>query len=180
MRRALKTLVLVCGLAAVGSAFYAMRPSSPARRSTDFAADDAARNQLERMEPPAASQDPPPVTQRVAASGPDAGNERAPRLPDENAIMTKLRLLGDDSPLESLALARHGNEYFPDGGSAPERHWIIARALVNLRRFHEARDEAKLMIERYPDDPRALDVKRHLLVHPLDQPSREEQQRKEP
>jgi hypothetical protein len=35
------------------------------------------------------------------------------------------------------------------------------------------------MVERYPDDPRALDVKRHLLVYPLGQPSREEQQRNE-
>ncbi len=91
--------------------------------------------------------------------------------------MAELQQLREDSPLESLALARHGNEYFPGGSDAPERHWIIVRSLVNLRRFEEARDEAKLMVERYPDDPRALDVKRHLLVYPLGQPSREEQQR---
>ncbi len=49
--------------------------------------------------------------------------------------MTKLRLLGEDSPLESLALARNGNEYFPGGANAPERHWIIVRALVKPAAF---------------------------------------------
>ena len=52
------------------------------------------------------------------------------------------------------------------------------QSLVNLRRFHEARDEARAMVRKYPDNQFALDAQRHLLVYPLDQPSREEMQQK--
>ena len=57
------------------------------------------------------------------------------RSADESsyAIMAKLRRIGADSPAESLALSRYGNEYFPDGPDAPERDWIIVKALVSLR-----------------------------------------------
>jgi hypothetical protein len=48
------------------------------------------------------------------------------------------------------------------------------RSLVELKRFHEARDAAKAMVERFPSDPLTLEVRRHLLVYPLDHPSREE------
>jgi hypothetical protein len=179
MRPALTTLLLLCGIAVVAGTLYVMRPASPARHSADSAARDPVGSAAKPIEAKAA-QRLPALTRRVTASSPHAANGSDTSIPDEEAIMTKLRLLGDDSPLESLALARHGNEYFPGGASAPERHWFIVRALVNLRRFHEARDEAKLMVERYPGDPRSLDVKRHLLVYPLDQPSREEQQRNQP
>jgi len=53
------------------------------------------------------------------------------------------------------------------------------QSLVNLRRFHEAREEAREMVRRYPDNPFALDAQRHLLVYPLDQPSREEMQQRD-
>lgn len=97
---------------------------------------------------------------------------------DEAALMAKLRHLGNEAPLESLNLAREGTSRFRDSPDAPERAWFLVRALENLGRFHEARDEAKLIVKKYPGDPWALDVKRHLLVYPLDQPSREEQQRR--
>jgi hypothetical protein len=135
------------------------------------------------MEQPTASEAPPARAPSVADAGldgPGARDSRDTIVPDEEAIMTKLRLLGEDSPLESLELARHGNEYFPSGAGAPKRHWIIVKSLENLLRFQEARDEAQSMVERYPADPLALDVKRHVLVYPLGQPSREDQQRNEP
>jgi len=135
------------------------------------------------MEQPTSSGALPPLAPLVAAAALDgrgAPDSPAPNMPDEEKIMAKLRLLGEDSPLESLALARQGNEYFPTGSGAPKRHWVIVRSLESLNRFHEAEDEAKSMVDRYPDDPLALDVRRHVLVYPLDQPSREEQQRNEP
>lgn len=182
MRRDPKTLALVLGFAIVASAFYVSRPWSPSHRRADSVA-GAPRSKPEPIEQPTASEAPTALSPRVTGAGFDgrgARDSRDSNMPDEEQIMATLRLLGADSPLESLALARHGNEYFPSGSGAPQRHFIIVRALENLQRFHEARDEAKSMVERYPDDPLALDVKRHVLVYPLDQPSREEQQRDEP
>jgi hypothetical protein len=135
------------------------------------------------MEQPTVSEAPPPLAPVVAAAGlagRGARDSPGPSIPDEEKIMARLHLLGEDSPLESLALARQGNEYFPSGSGAPKRHWIIVRSLENLHRFHEAEAEAKSMVDRYPDDPLTLDVRRHVLIYPLDQPSREEQQRNEP
>jgi hypothetical protein len=97
-----------------------------------------------------------------------------PRL-DEPALMARLRALGESAPLDSIALARQGNERFPESTDAPERAGRVAKSLVNLGRFHEARDEAQAMLDRYPGTPWTLDVERHLLVYPLDQPPREAQ-----
>ena len=93
--------------------------------------------------------------------------------------MAMLRDIGETAPEQSLDLARAGQRRFPDSHDAPERAFIIIRSLVNLRRFHEAQDEAREMVRKYPDNPLALDAQRHLLVYPLDQPSREEMQRRD-
>jgi hypothetical protein len=104
-------------------------------------------------------------------------NERAAL--SEPALMATLREIGGTAPVRSIELAREGQRRFPGSTDAPERAFIIVQSLVNLRRFHEARDEAREMVRKYPDDPRALDVQRHLLVYPLDQPSREEMQQRD-
>jgi hypothetical protein len=109
-----------------------------------------------------------------AGAAPAGRTARAPM--DEGALMAKLRQLGENAPLQSIELARDGNRRFPSSPEAPERAFILVKSLVNLRRFHEARDEAKVMAAKYPGSPLTEDVKRHLLVYPLDQPSREEQQ----
>jgi len=96
---------------------------------------------------------------------------------NEPSLMTELRDLADSDPELSVRLARAGNERFPDSDDTPERTWFLVKNLVNLRRFHEARAEARLMAERYPRTSWTDDVVRHLLVYPLDQPSREEKQR---
>jgi hypothetical protein len=43
----------------------------------------------------------------------------------------------------------------------------VVKSLVNLARFKEAQAEARIMLAKFPDDPRALDVQRHLLTNPL-------------
>jgi hypothetical protein len=90
--------------------------------------------------------------------------------------MAQLREIGGTAPERSIALAREGQRRFPDSADAPERAFIVVQSLVNLRRFHEAREEASAMVRKYPDNPFALDAQRHLLVYPLDQPSREQMQ----
>ena len=88
--------------------------------------------------------------------------------------MAELRRLADTDPERSLRLAHEGNARFMDSADAPERAWRVVKSLVNLGRFHEARDEAKLMVQRYPRTRWTLEVQRHLLVNPLDYPAREE------
>jgi hypothetical protein len=180
MRQKTLALGLVLGFAIVASAFYSRSPSN---RRADSVARAAPPSEPEPIAQPTASEAPPALAPLVAGAafdgrGPRDGQDTV--VPDEEAIMARLSRLGENSPLESLALARRGNEYFPSGSGAPKRHWIIVKSLESLRRFHEARDEATSMVERYPADPLALDVKRHVLVYPLDMPSREEQQRNEP
>ena len=85
----------------------------------------------------------------------------------------------ETAPQQSLDLAREAKRRFGRSPDAPERDWIIVKSLVNLRRFHEARDEARALVATHPGSEWAQDVRRHLLVYPLDQPSREEMQRRD-
>jgi len=89
----------------------------------------------------------------------------------EATIMQRLHAIGEADPAAALDLALEGNARFPASADAPERGWIICRSLVDLRRFSEAVAEARLVVERYPDTPWALDVERHLLVNPMSDPS---------
>ena len=87
------------------------------------------------------------------------------------------RDLLNSQPLRAIELARQANQRAPESPDAPERAWIIVKALAGLGRFHEARDAAADLASKYPDTSWAMDAKRHMLVQPLDLPSREEQQR---
>jgi hypothetical protein len=87
---------------------------------------------------------------------------------DEASLMVKLRALAGDDPPLTMRLAKEGNARFPDSPDAPERAWMIVKSLANLQRFKEARDEAKIMVKRYPGTSFAYDVERHLLSNPLE------------
>jgi len=132
-------------------------------------------------EPAEAPPVPPPVPPPVTAPPPGpvgAPRDERPAL-SEPALMVTLREIGGTAPARSIELARDGQRRFSGSADAPERAFIIVQSLVNLRRFHEARDEAREMVRKYPDNPFALDAQRHLLVYPLDQPSREEMQQRD-
>ena len=91
--------------------------------------------------------------------------------------METLRELLNSEPRRAIELARQANKRAPDSPDAAERAWIVVKALASLKRFHEARDEAATLAGKYPDSSWAMDAKRHMLVQPLDLPSREEQQK---
>lgn len=118
-----------------------------------------------------------PAPSRDASESPrsaQAPSEVAlPPAEDEATVLSSLRESFMQTPLEALELARKAERASPDSEHASERAWIIVRSLVNLGRFHEAREEAKLLVARDPESPFAIDVQRHLLVNPLDYPSRE-------
>jgi hypothetical protein len=82
--------------------------------------------------------------------------------------MVRLRQLEETDPPLSLRLAREGNARFPNGPDAPERAFIVVKSLVDMARFKEAQQEARKMLKAYPNDPRTLDVERHLLSNPLE------------
>jgi hypothetical protein len=89
-------------------------------------------------------------------------------LVNEAALMVRLRQLGETDPPLSLRLAREGNARFPNSPDAPERAFIVVKSLVDMARFKEAQGEARKMLKAYPNDPRTLDVERHLLSNPLE------------
>lgn len=124
---------------------------------------------------PQAQADSATTQASLVAPAPAAVAVPAPAL-DERSIMSALRALGPEDAERVLELARAGNAQFPNSPDAAERSWTIAKALTTLGRIHEARDEAKRTVDRYPGTTWAEDVERHLLVHPLDLPSREDQQ----
>jgi len=126
---------------------------------------------------------PPAATASALSDG--AARPPVPAVPpppsvSEPTVTATLRLMVETAPQQALDLARQARQRFGNASpDAPERAWIIVKSLVNLRRFHEARDEAQAMVDRYPDNDLTQDVRRHLLVYPLDQPSREEMQQRD-
>lgn len=164
MRATLPVTVALVGLVAV--IWYAQSKPSDAGVATHRESPGPAATVIDRVESPAEPQSPPsvepPDTVLVAAP--------PPALPDEGALMSTLRQLGDSSPQASLEMARAGNARFPDSPDAAERAWYVCKSLVNLENFYDARDEARLMVAKYPGTPWADDVRRHLLVNPLDLP----------
>jgi hypothetical protein len=113
-----------------------------------------------------------PATARPATAGP-----RMAAAGDDLVAMETLRELLNSEPRRAIELARQANKRAPDSPDAAERGWIIVKALASLKRFHEARDEAATLAGKFPDSSWAMDAKRHMLVQPLDLPSREEQQK---
>ncbi len=85
--------------------------------------------------------------------------------------MTRLRELGQSDPALALEIAREGNERFSGSADAPERYHTLIKALENLGRFDEAREEARRMVDTYPGTPWTEDVERHVLRHPGQHPS---------
>jgi TolA-binding protein len=84
--------------------------------------------------------------------------------------MSAIHELGAADPARALELAREGNRRFPNSADAAERTWTICKSLAALGRFSEAQQEARRMVQQYPDTTWASDVKRHLLTQPLEDP----------
>ena len=89
---------------------------------------------------------------------------------DEASLIARLHDLAASDPPLSLKLAREALARFPDSQNAPEFEWNVAKALANMDRYKEAEEEARRMLERYPDNPLSIDVEHHLLNHPPNPP----------
>ena len=177
MRIGPKVFALLVVVAAI--AYFLLRP--PFQAADDVPIDPRARP-AEVAAPPA----PDPTVAPAKEAGANAPAVAAPATPqpptpaaggDDVVAMETLRELLNSEPRRAIELARQANKRAPDSPDAAERAWIVVKGLASLKRFHEARDEAAALAGKYPDSSWAMDAKRHMLVQPLDLPSREEQQK---
>jgi hypothetical protein len=164
------TLVVAVGWG-VSFVWSGAKPPSVGRAAA-ATADEAMPAATKIPEATAVHVDPPNAVAEPTAT-PDDASPISPAPADvatghrsEGQIMAKLHVLAQTDPEASLELAREGNARFPDSPDAPERGWIVVKSLTNMRRFDEARDEAKIMVARYRGTSWATDVERHVLVHP--------------
>ena len=165
MRAVVKFIVLLGVASVLCFALWPTQRSAKTERKSALGA--VAQTALEREQPPAM---PRPAAAVVPASLAFAPIRTAPP-PNEEALMTTLRALGDSAPERSLELARAAEQRFPASPDAAERSWYVCKSLVNLERFYDAREEARRMVSEYPGTSWATDVARHLLVNPPDLPA---------
>jgi hypothetical protein len=107
-----------------------------------------------------------PSTEQVRAPQGLAAPSAEPDAPDEPSLMTTLRGLRGSDPERTLALARDGNQRFPNSPDVAERSWVIVKSLSDLGRHDEARAEGRILLERFRDTRWGEDVYRHLFVNP--------------
>lgn len=177
MRMGPKVLALVVVIAAI--AYLLLRAPL---QSADDAQTELPAGPVEIVVPPPPPGGPVAPAKESGVNAPAIAAPATAQPPpaaagDDLVAMETLRELLNSEPRRAIELARQANKRAPHSPDAAERAWIVVKALASLKRFHEARDEAAAMAGRYPDSSWAMDAKRHMLVQPLDLPSREEQQK---
>ena len=100
-----------------------------------------------------------------ASAKPDTG-----KVLDEPSLLTRLHDLAASDPPLSLKLASEAVARFPDSPNAPEFEWNVVKSLFNMERLEEAKEEARTMLWKYPDNYFTNDVEHHLLNHPPNPP----------
>jgi hypothetical protein len=116
---------------------------------------------------PAAKPLPPlPVALATGSRLPIATKPDVDKPLDETSLMTELHDLAASDPSLSLTVAKEALDHFPDSPNAPEFNWNLVKALFNMGRLEEARQEARVMVAKYPGNDFAGDVDHHLLNHP--------------
>jgi hypothetical protein len=109
---------------------------------------------------------PPDAAAKVAPLPRLPVDKHSKAYPTEAALMAKLHTLEETDPPLTVELAREGNVRYPNSPDAPERQWMVAKALTTMGLFDEARIEAEIAIERYPGTSWTNDLRRHVLSNP--------------
>ncbi len=118
-------------------------------------------------EPAPIAPKPVPTSSRVPASTElVALNRGAPELRDEASFA-----LGASRPRGSrsagvAAAGETGRRELPDSPNAPEFQWNVVKALFNMAHLDEAKNEARVMLWKYPSSSFTGDVIHHLLNPP--------------
>jgi hypothetical protein len=116
------------------------------------------RSQRQAEEPslPASPSEPaaaPMPAPRLALTPPsrDAGIADTNRaVPDEQALMERIRAVVQSNPPLAEALAREGRSRFPNGPEADERDSLLVDALINQQRIGAARSETYYYFDHHP------------------------------
>jgi hypothetical protein len=168
----LGALAVIALLAVIGVLALHNRRSSSRERHESVVTTPAAMNldAAPRTVPPMPAMPAPEnstkgVAHRRLPTGKDAGV-----LLTAAALLTNLHELVASDPSQSLRLAREALGRFPDSPDVPEFEWYAVRSLSNLARFDEARDEAHIMLRKFPETSWASDVQRHVLSNPPSPP----------
>jgi hypothetical protein len=164
----LGALAIVALLAVLGAfALHNKRPSSVERQEPVVATPSAMNLDVAPRTMPTLPARPAPdaSTKGVAHGRPPAGKD-AGVLQTEAALLAKLHDVAAADPALSLRLAKEALARFPDSPDAPEFEWYVVRSLSNLARFDEARNEAHVMLKKYPGTSWSSDVQRHVLSNP--------------
>ncbi len=118
-------------------------------------------------EPAPSATQPAPTLSLVRTSSDPVVVERDTReLLDEASLLSSLHELAAADPPQSLRLARRAVNRFPDSPHAPEFQWNVVKALFNMGRLDEAKNEARAMLGKYPNSSFTGDVIHHLLNPP--------------
>jgi len=165
-------------LVLVASIWLLSRHSTRAsRHSSEFGAVTRPVSLVESSSPvpsgdsePAAHDPAPIMANPLPMAAPvRVSNEPAPtkretsELLDEMSLLSNLHDLAAADPPRSLQLAREAVDRFPGSANAPEFEWNAVKALFNMGRLEEAKNEAQLMLRRYPQSSFTGDVIHHLL-----------------
>ncbi len=142
---------------------FASREKHPVAAPVETPDPIAAETPPAPSEPPANPPAVAPGPRVLVAKSPDPAR---PEPLDEASLMTKLHDLAASDPSLSLSLAKEALARFPDSPNAPEFNWNLVKALFNMGRLEEAREQARTMVAKYPGNDFAGDVDHHLLHHP--------------
>jgi hypothetical protein len=151
--RAPRGLAVAVAVAVVGTGVVALvgvfwRPEARQETGPGPAPPAAALAGPPRLDAAGAADAGAPV--HPAAARPKLGSEQIAQL-NEAVLMARLRDVATADPGAAVQLAREGNRRFPDSPEAPERESILIHALSALDRPSEARGQAELMVNHYPD-----------------------------
>jgi hypothetical protein len=88
-----------------------------------------------------------------------------PALPDEVALMDKIRAEIKTAPQVALEETEEAERRFGESPMAEERRALAIDALINLQRIGAARSKASQFLERYPHGPYSAHVEAMTGVH---------------
>jgi hypothetical protein len=124
----------------------------------------------DRRRPPSAAKLPAQPPPELTAATADDRGER-PTL-DEAPLLARLQSVQESDPSLAYDLAREGRRRFPASANAPEWAARVVKSLALLGRLSEARREAEIMVNAYPESPWTREVEAHTGAHPRRSESR--------
>jgi type IV secretory pathway VirB10-like protein len=169
-------IILVLGVAATALAIaFSLFPHDDTRRKRTAPAEtqESIAEPTPSVLAEAALEPPPPLPAPAPTSATRPPKPPEPPPPDrldEASLIAELHDLAASNPPQSLKLAREALARFPSSPHAPEFEWNVVKALANMDRYQEAEEEARGMLEKYPDNPLSVDVEHHVLNHPPNPP----------